>query len=587
MADQDIKDIFNAAAGNDPIDQSKNDDQDLKAIFQQAHDNDPVKQSALESQQEPVSQLESGLRGAAQGATLGYSDEMMGALQALKHKALPEKGEEKASMEDLYKQYRDIQRSKNSAAQEQNPWTYGLGNVAGGVGSIALAPEAIAAKLGTIGGGAALGAATGLGTSDSEDLGGMAKDTALGAGLGAAGGALGAGIAKGVEALSPEALEVASSKMASKAVGIKPSKELARVYNQETGKVAQGSDIIKGIGKTAMDEGAMSLTGGANAIYDKSLEAIDNNYQKLNKIIPDVQSKLEQNMPDNLEEAGHIGDKTAKFLYDFREGLGTDPDQNAIMDKIEKKYIPYIEKLSASDGDLQQLISYKQGLQSKATDLASAAFDQPASDLKPEAEFVKRLSGIVRQHIEDLAETVDPQASEAIKSTNQTLSNLYTYNTAAKKLMDKGTGSAVASTLNLPSTLLTGNPIGREARMLAAKGLNIASKAVDTPAGQLVQKTLPATPASVITNPFGQAKIQSKFGSGDNPSSKIAKNLYNATDDSLKEVAAKIKQQPGLQFYADHLNKAIDNDDEGEKNRAIFLIMQNPLTRKLITPDKE
>ena len=61
-----------------------------------------------------VSQLESGLRGAAQGASLGFSDEITGAIESL----LSEKS---------YEQARDESRRNYKQAQEQNPISFGTG----------------------------------------------------------------------------------------------------------------------------------------------------------------------------------------------------------------------------------------------------------------------------------------------------------------------------------------------------------------------------------------------------------------------------------------------------------------------------
>lgn len=549
-----------------------------------------LKSPVTEPEPEQWSKAQSYGQGVVQGATLGFSDEIGGALGALMEKAGEVVGKgnaDKKSLKELYQEYRDFQRKRNKEAEDANPKSNLAGNISGVVGGAILAPELMAPK--TIAGAAALGGASALGSSDkdltnptTENVEGALKDVAIGTGLGAVGGKIGQKIAGN---LNPEQLEVAGSKLASKAVGIKPSKELARAFNSETGKVEQGSDIIKGIGKTAMEEGALPLTGGSNAIYDKSLDAIDANYKKLQPIVQNAQQKLSQNIPESLEAVGNLGDKSSNFLYDFRDSLANNPNQDKIMDNIEKKYIPYIEKnIVPADGDLNKLIAVKKALQDESTNLSAAAYDQPASDLKPEAEFVTRLSGIVRQHIEDLASHVDPDAGKQIADTNKTLSNLYTYRDSAKKLMDKGSsGNIISKTLDIPAKILTGNTTDRLAKIASAKVVNATSKAIQTPAGELAQKAVINTPLSIITNPFTQERVQARYSPTE--PSKISTNLYNATDDSLKEVASKMKQSPGLQFYGDHLNKAIDTQDVGEKNRAIFLILQNPQSRKLVTPD--
>lgn len=579
MADQSLKAIFASAAGQEPAVQEVKEGNNIKNIFQDAHDADPIS-AASDPDWSPA---ESFGQGALQMGTGGFSDEIGGALGAGMEKIAG--NPDNKSFKDLYKEYRDMHRQRNEQAQQQNPGSYLAGSIAAVVPGAVLAPELMAPK--TIAGAATLGGAIGLGTSQQdlteatpEVVENTLEDIGKGAALGAAGGAVGQKLGK---VLNPEALETAASKTASKAVGIKPSRELARVFDPSTGKVVQGSDVIKGIGKTAMEEGALPFTGGADAIYDKSLDAIDNQYKILNPIMQKTQQQLSPVLDQSLEQVGGIGTKAANYLYDFQASLDQNPNQAQIMDKIEKKYLPYIQQLTNADGDLQQLTLFKRGLQEEATNLSTAAYDQPASDLKPEAEFVKNLGGIVRQHIEDLASTVDPDAGKQIADTNKTLSNLYTYNTAAKKLMDKGSGSPIHKIFDLPGELVTGNPTDRLAKIATAKALNQTSKIVQTPVGQLAQKAIVNAPLATVTNPFTQGQVNAK----PTESSKIATNLYNATDDSLKELASNFKSTPGLQFYGDHLDKALATDDEGEKNRAIFLIMQNPTARKMVTPSKE
>lgn len=154
-------------------------------------------------------------RGAAQGATFGTADELAGA-------AASPMGGVKQFLSDLgmdytgdtdvakYKKERDISRQRFEQSEQAYPKTTFLGNIGGailpailtgGESAVAEGGEALAgaaAKRGLLEGaggaaatGAKYGAATGLGTSKAEDIGGLAKDvgasTLLGAGLGIAG----------------------------------------------------------------------------------------------------------------------------------------------------------------------------------------------------------------------------------------------------------------------------------------------------------------------------------------------------------------------------------------------------------------
>lgn len=161
----------------------------------------------------PISKTESALRGAAQGATFGFADELqggaLGALEAFKSGGA-------TSFREAYEQQRDAARAKFTAAAQENPLAYLGGQVAGGIAGSALTPGAgvvgIAGKAASaIGGtgkaaalgrgivqmggaGAISGGVTAAGESEAKSLGGIASDVTGGAGAGAAfGGVLGGG----------------------------------------------------------------------------------------------------------------------------------------------------------------------------------------------------------------------------------------------------------------------------------------------------------------------------------------------------------------------------------------------------------
>jgi hypothetical protein len=160
-----------------------------------------------------VTSTESALRGAAQGASFGFADEIQGgALGAI------ESVRQGGSFRDAYEAQRDLARAKYTAAQQANPLSYLGGQVAGGIAGSALTPGAGALGAGirvasAIGGagkaasiargvvgagvaGAASGALTAAGESEAKTAGGIASDVAGGAGAGAAFGGVLGGVGK-------------------------------------------------------------------------------------------------------------------------------------------------------------------------------------------------------------------------------------------------------------------------------------------------------------------------------------------------------------------------------------------------------
>ncbi len=153
---------------------------------------------------EKKSVVESAARGAAQGASFGFADEITGALEAAKDVALTDK--ELGDLVDQYKKRRDESRKEYDMAEKDNSGAYMAGNVAGGVATAFIPGVGLAGNLGkgaSLGAkvaqgaklGAMEGAAFGLGESRADltegDVGGVLKDTATGAAVGGAlGGAL-------------------------------------------------------------------------------------------------------------------------------------------------------------------------------------------------------------------------------------------------------------------------------------------------------------------------------------------------------------------------------------------------------------
>jgi hypothetical protein len=136
-------------------------------------------------------------RGAGQGVTLGFGDEVSGAVQALMAKAMGDRG----TLAGLYRSNRDSFRRENAAAESAHKGAYLGGTLLGGLATAPLMPGVgggktawQAAKAGAKLG-AATGAAYGLGAGDADltrgEVGGALGDATLG---GLLGGALGGAV---------------------------------------------------------------------------------------------------------------------------------------------------------------------------------------------------------------------------------------------------------------------------------------------------------------------------------------------------------------------------------------------------------
>lgn len=175
--------------------------------------------------------LEAGLRGLKQGATFGFGDELTG----LAESALTRK---------TYKQARDEARANDQAAEEAHPVVYGAGELGGGLAT-ALVPGGAAARgaLAGVKGAALAGAAYGAGSSEADltegDVGGLARDTAVGAGAGV--------VAHGAVKVAGKAV---------KAVAPKARAALEKYARSET------EDLLGGAAKSAAGRAALGAGAG-------------------------------------------------------------------------------------------------------------------------------------------------------------------------------------------------------------------------------------------------------------------------------------------------------------------------------------
>ncbi len=131
--------------------------------------------------QNEVSELESGLRGTAQGLSMNLADEITGGLEALKEVALTDKN--LSDYADLYTKHRDESRQAYKEAEETNPKSYLAGNIAGGIGGALVMPGSAASLVGRAGQAAGIGAVMGYGANENRDE--LLQDMALNAGIGA------------------------------------------------------------------------------------------------------------------------------------------------------------------------------------------------------------------------------------------------------------------------------------------------------------------------------------------------------------------------------------------------------------------
>lgn len=209
-----------------------------------------------------TSSLEAAARGAKQSASLGFSDEGSGLVDALLSKTgtlltggAPNPYADK-SFSEVYKSGRDEERQADVKARKDSPGSFLAGSVAGG-----LATPSLGAGIAPIAG---LGALAGLGGSEASNIVGMAKDTAIGTGIGALGGLAGAGLNK-LSSGASKALDAGADEMTILATGA-------------TGK--QAMQFPPGTARRIREEGLLSFGSKAKDLAGK-LEGTDDPVMQL------------------------------------------------------------------------------------------------------------------------------------------------------------------------------------------------------------------------------------------------------------------------------------------------------------------
>lgn len=303
---------------------------------------------------EPKSVSGAILRGAGQGLSLGTADELGGAVMAgvgaLADFGANVSGATQDERDELryrltgalpggsaYDATRDAMRRENKVAQTEHPKTFAASEIAGSV-AIPLPGMAARAPLQTVGSrmiqgamyGAKLGAASGLGHSESDSVLGVLGDTAGGAVAGGAAGSL-AGPAEYVfvRQLRP-ALERFANAQARKAVTPDPGL-VDRLYNMGY----QTPEALDEFGQSVRDSGSLAFGRSTGGIYEKALEKRNILGPEIGRFSEEAQQLVEQGVasPPNRDEAINA------VKASIKEWADTDA-RRAVLSSVEKRVLP-------------------------------------------------------------------------------------------------------------------------------------------------------------------------------------------------------------------------------------------------------
>lgn len=431
------------------------------------------------------SMFESAARGGGQGLTFGYSDEGMGLLKSVMHglknaKFDPnaniysaEGMEKQKELRSVYENERDLERTKNEAAQEANPLTYGGFDIAG---SIVSPVSKVGKGLSLAKQGLLLGAAAGSGYSEGENSGEVLKDTGTGALLG---GLLG----KGGELIG-KPLKKSAEKLAVNATGA-------------TGK--QASEFADDAGRQLLDRKLVRFWDNPNKIAQRTAGAMDNANSQIDDALKSLDAK------GGGIDSQVIKDSLSKKISEMR----TNPSKADIAKLIEAE-VQNLESSVAAKGSGRFSLSEAEDIKRGYSRKAGNWLDQE------KGQAGKQTYLTYRDAVEEAAQKVDPATAGVFEEGKKTYGLLAPIQEAAERralqqnqspiggLLDVAT--ATAGAVKGDPLMTVASPIARRvvapriSSSLAVSFDAVAKQLIKTPEGAALAKKDPQAFKALVIN---------------------------------------------------------------------------------------
>lgn len=603
--------------------------------------------AALEGTQDnSVSELESLVRGAGQGASFGLADELTGGTEALGRATF---GDD--SLKDLlenYTKYRDESRKAYTAAEEANPTASMIGNIAGSI-----APSLLTGGAGAVGNlgrvaakesakqlakaGAIQGGLNAFGVSEADPLSmEMAKDVGVGSGLGAGVGLVAPSLVKGAGAVGAKGLEAVKDKLptvfekggqafdlAKKGVDVvgrkakdalaKESKDVAndllkafrKQYGEGSEKVGQAlKSNMDGVDfANQIDEIEQALQNSSMAPDDmrKVLKELENYKQNIvtETTIPGkdiAQKNLEklieknQGKADLLKKNVSFGDAEATSEENFLQSLMTRLNKNnqVVGKNVLSASVPE-DKIVQETSQAYRNLSLED-LNNLKKDLNSKIFSQNI-----DSKTKSILSKSVKEIDDIINENLDQANQDLLKSGNTQMSKVYSSGDIFGELAPK---EMMSKDLDIPlSKKLLSSSKGGEVERILGYGENLDPKLVekvkDLPVRKELEKNLAGEGGMLggFINPKGAAirvgEALGKTSKTIQPVSDFTKKILTSDNAYLNDVARIMlnNKSPAVQGFGKNLQKAVN--DSSKRDRLLWSLSQQPTFREYFNSQTE
>jgi hypothetical protein len=348
----------------------------------------------------PRSPLQSAMIGMSQGATFGLGDEAIARLESIRSGR---------PYEDVLKEAKGMY----SSASEQNPASYLTGEIGAGIAA-PIGQAATGAKLGRLAiAGAGTGALSGLGYSEGETAGEVARDVGIGGLLGGALPVLGRGVQSAIQGVKPAidtSIKSGLSAMTGKTlpylekVESQPerNKKIERIFTgtgkEETQKLA--NDITDLVKKNPFERKANLLSNRAYNILQKESDNISISKEEVLNNLKNIGSTLNPVSEVDQITLGKLNNKIKAIDENFPEVLSGIKSKELIklIDKDIKSLTPKIGEVRQLGQDQENTLNvYKEirrqidlPLKSQSPRYAEAM--KPTADATNVSEYLKKLT---------------------------------------------------------------------------------------------------------------------------------------------------------------------------------------------------
>ncbi len=435
-------------------------------------------------------------------ATGGFSDELQGLGEAagrvvgvegaggpMKDMRFAESGpvHDWETLKDAYHRARDHERAALKQQSEEHSVASGAGSV---VGAVTSPINKLAKGMSLAKGGAMLGGINALGSSDKEDLPGMATDTALGAGAGALGGKL-------IEKASP----YLSSAQQKAAQYLKDKAENAAVSaTGATGK--QASEFAPGAGRELLDRGIVKFGDSQAKIAQRAGDAVTAANADIDSALTALQEKGVK------VDANHVYEAVSSKINELK----SDPSQADVVRNLEgelENLIKATDAKGATDFGIKEAEQIKRGYGRKAGNWADPEKGQAGK------EMYQNFRGAV----EDSARAADPATAKIFEEGKKSYGLLAPIQEAAERRAATTAQSPPGGLLDLGAMaggMAKGGPLGaiaapiarrviapRVSSSVAATSDKVSKFLLNSPSIQQLAQKSPQAFSSLVAN-FGR-----------------------------------------------------------------------------------